>query len=1059
MNMAKQAVKLGGSVKVTIGKRTYSPKSHLKTKDVCVLTGLENAPRDISKQEVKNIARIVKTDNMPPAAAYGGTAFTRIGRENSVNTKKIKVQLSTAKTGQEQTQILQKRIQRGSMVSIKPKTIIREKEVNSGYLRPDLDNVKQIQTMQEHKNILHESREKTFDANKVKLKPATILTGQEKNQKMQSNIQRGSVISVTPQTVIRKKEIQIGHKRKDFVNPDQKLHRSVLSGGRRKNIKLRTSIVTGNEQIKKMQSNIQRGSAISIVPKTVIGKKAVIRGYRRPVPMVPGTLKILNEESQSTIQRDNGEDTLKAGIITTGIGMKMVHTALEGPPYALRVSKGIYNIGNKTIQIARTIDSAADKIKTGVIQIDRQTAFMIKSIDNQKIMQSNSMQRLADAVNGIKTSIDTTRKYRLMVGNGNLKSVSVARGLINGTVQVKISKQKLLNLANNVWYGTKLISSKVGYEIRTGTVNALKTGVKTGRYGVKAFEAGVDKAGSFFITSDDMGIQAVGVGIKSAEFTVKGVKTAPKMIKGTLGGVRTFVFTKVKTGRPIYHTRNVIIGAAKREKKIGLKETVQYFRQKTMKDVKKAAGSITSAIINEVKTVGTKIAMPVILLTILTIAIFTIVTAPVSGVGAIFSGSFTNKTTGEDLEIHAYLINNIESYRQGFIHKILEMQDNAFASGYHYVRLFGENASLDAGTGEMQSINERHTPIVSDDIESILSSNSEIVSIIEPLFQTIVLTQYDLEPTQEQIEQTIQELWDNLFRIETKDLPDEYCYDATTPHTCGSFHASILKCPNMESGRHGTFNCEDCCYAYYCNNIECFISHNDCNGYYFCRGHKIFAIILNMDGIYDLLCKYFTNPIDELANLAVRTPDQEEQLQTLKDNYELCLSYMEEVQSNYGGGSSSKGTDLSGVQFENSSRSGNQAIVDLALQQVGNVGGQPYWSWYGFKGRVAWCACFVSWCINHSGYSEPRFSACQAQGIPWFKNHGQWVSGNYMEPVAGDIIFFDWQPDGISDHVGIVIGNDGQYVYTVEGNSGDTCRTKKYLLNSNVICGYGLPNY
>lgn len=40
---------------------------------------------------------------------------------------------------------------------------------------------------------------------------------------------------------------------------------------------------------------------------------------------------------------------------------------------------------------------------------------------------------------------------------------------------------------------------------------------------------------------------------------------------------------------------------------------------------------------------------------------------------------------------------------------------------------------------------------------------------------------------------------------------------------------------------------------------------------------------------------------------------------------------------------------------------GSDDIVQVALFQVGNVGGQPYWSWYGFNSRVAWCACFVSW--------------------------------------------------------------------------------------------------
>ena len=162
----------------------------------------------------------------------------------------------------------------------------------------------------------------------------------------------------------------------------------------------------------------------------------------------------------------------------------------------------------------------------------------------------------------------------------------------------------------------------------------------------------------------------------------------------------------------------------------------------------------------------------------------------------------------------------------------------------------------------------------------------------------------------------------------------------------------------------------------------------------------------------------------------------------------------------FGGGSfdTSPSTDLSGVEFVNGTRPGNQEIIDLAKAQVGNVGGQPYWSWYGFDSRVEWCACFVSWCINQAGYSEPRFAACASQGVPWFKEHGQWAAGNYTDVAPGDVIFFDWDGGG-SDHVGLVIGTDGTNVYTVEGNSGDACKIKSYPLNSQYIHGYGLMNW
>ena len=134
-------------------------------------------------------------------------------------------------------------------------------------------------------------------------------------------------------------------------------------------------------------------------------------------------------------------------------------------------------------------------------------------------------------------------------------------------------------------------------------------------------------------------------------------------------------------------------------------------------------------------------------------------------------------------------------------------------------------------------------------------------------------------------------------------------------------------------------------------------------------------------------------------------------------------------------------------------------IVSVALSQIGNVGGQPYWSWYGFDSRVEWCACFVSWCYNQAGKSEPRFAGCEWQGVPWFQSRGQWGARGYENIAPGDAIFFDWDLDGVADHVGLVLGRDGSRVYTVEGNSGDACKIKSYDLNYQCIKGYGLMNW
>ena len=196
-----------------------------------------------------------------------------------------------------------------------------------------------------------------------------------------------------------------------------------------------------------------------------------------------------------------------------------------------------------------------------------------------------------------------------------------------------------------------------------------------------------------------------------------------------------------------------------------------------------------------------------------------------------------------------------------------------------------------------------------------------------------------------------------------------------------------------------------------------------------------------------------SRPISALAS-EILTEDQLEMYQV----YRATLGNKPLI---FGGGSPDMGNseDLTGVEFVNGSRPGNQAVVDLAKSQVGNVGGYPYWSWYGFGSRVEWCACFVSWCYGQMGLSEPRFAACQSQGIPWFQSHGQWGARGYDNLAPGEAIFFDWDLDGSADHVGIVIGTDGSRVYTVEGNSGDACKIKSYDLNYECIKGYGLMNW
>lgn len=139
---------------------------------------------------------------------------------------------------------------------------------------------------------------------------------------------------------------------------------------------------------------------------------------------------------------------------------------------------------------------------------------------------------------------------------------------------------------------------------------------------------------------------------------------------------------------------------------------------------------------------------------------------------------------------------------------------------------------------------------------------------------------------------------------------------------------------------------------------------------------------------------------------------------------------------------------------------GNGDLVAVAQSQVGNVGGAPYWSWYGFSSRVEWCAIFVSWCAGQCGLLDsgavPKFSGC-GTGVQWFQSRGQWLPGS-ATPEPGMLIFFKWYGSDalIADHVGIVERVENGRVYTIEGNSNDMVRRNSYPVGYGEIKGYGV---
>ncbi len=146
-------------------------------------------------------------------------------------------------------------------------------------------------------------------------------------------------------------------------------------------------------------------------------------------------------------------------------------------------------------------------------------------------------------------------------------------------------------------------------------------------------------------------------------------------------------------------------------------------------------------------------------------------------------------------------------------------------------------------------------------------------------------------------------------------------------------------------------------------------------------------------------------------------------------------------------------------------------LVQLAKDEAGN-GPAKYRKWYYGSEQygVPWCAVFVSWCLSQIGITSIKTdgAGCFARN---YGKYGKWYESEYSDssitPQAGDIVTFVWNYAGrysnqdkyYSDHVGIVYAVDSNYIYTVEGNAGNTNDTstvklKSYSRKNGCINGY-----
>jgi len=119
-------------------------------------------------------------------------------------------------------------------------------------------------------------------------------------------------------------------------------------------------------------------------------------------------------------------------------------------------------------------------------------------------------------------------------------------------------------------------------------------------------------------------------------------------------------------------------------------------------------------------------------------------------------------------------------------------------------------------------------------------------------------------------------------------------------------------------------------------------------------------------------------------------------------------------------------------------------VLNVARSQIGfHAGAQeenPYGIWYGIP-NAPYCAMGVSWCFAQVGLSHliaaqtPKGFAYNPAALPWFQRQGLVVNKYQGQP--GDLVFYDWNSDGVVDHVEILEAASPDGITTIGFNTGN----------------------
>ena len=461
--------------------------------------------------------------------------------------------------------------------------------------------------------------------------------------------------------------------------------------------------------------------------------------------------------------------TAKTALVLYNVAEKTVDKSLK---FSKKIMTGSYKTG-KTIYTITNPKNSTTILQNGGVKFTKHSS--IKTLERlaaTKIKKCKLVVKTRVAVDKVKTA------------------TKIAKGVVKG--RYIITRLDVKRVSKKLVLGSLKLSGKTTLKLTKGIAKGTFNGSKKALKGIHHIGGQV---GSALMSNENSGIQGMGYSINVAHYTVEGVKTGVKGIKTGVQGIKTAASATIKTGKVAAKTVQSV-------QQVGIKKTAGKVAKKTGKAAVKGAGKLVGKVFG---TITKKALLPLIVVVAIVCCVCSVVSILTASTSVIF-GKFTSRDDGSgnltEIDEEVWLMDKISQARTLFYPEVLDTRDeNLIENGgnYHIVRFY--NAFTDT-----------EITLTPNNIVNCVYTIDEYYELIQPLFHVIMLMEYDLAPTEEEMEDTFQEMWGYLTQIKTEELPIEYCGDEHD--FCGHRHANN-DCPNMETGTHSEFTCNSCCYHYY----------------------------------------------------------------------------------------------------------------------------------------------------------------------------------------------------------------------------------------------------